>query len=150
MNKKTIIKRVALTAIIMLIGATISVIIYDRATINNEYSIAERNIEIPIFVYHDIVDTETDVSYDYMQTTKETFEKQIVGLKNMGYDFITYEDLHQYKNNQKKLKKHSCIITFDDGCEGVYRNVFPIAQKYNIPITMYVITDNMGDRKSVV
>ena len=144
MNKKTIIKQVALTAIIMLIGATISVIIYDRATINNEYSIAERNIEIPIFVYHDIVDTEADVSYDYMQTTKETFEKQIVGLKNMGYDFITYEDLHQYKNNQKKLKKHSCIITFDDGCEGVYRNVFPIAQKYNIPITMYVITDNMG------
>lgn len=142
-NKKNLIKKFILTFLIMFFGATICVIIYDRATINNEYGINEKNIEIPIFVYHDIVDDESEVQFDYMQTTAETFEEQIIGLKNMGYDFITYDDLQKYANNQKKIKKHSCIITFDDGYEGVYENAYPIAKKYNIPITIFVITDNM-------
>lgn len=143
--KRNILKRVILTAVIMFFGATISVIVYDRATINNEYGITEKNIEIPIFVYHDIVDDESKVEFDYMQTTAQTFEKQLVGLKNMGYDFITYDDLQKYMNNEKKLKKRSCIITFDDGYEGVYKNAYPIAKKYNIPITLFVITDNVGN-----
>ena len=142
-DKKNLIKKFILTFLIMFFGATICVIIYDRSTINNEYGINEKNIEIPIFVYHNIVDNESEVQFDYMQTTAETFEKQIIGLKNMGYDFITYDDLQKYANNQKKLKKHSCIITFDDGYEGVYENAYPIAKKYNIPITIFVITDNM-------
>lgn len=142
-NKKVIIKRVILTAIIMFMGATICLITYDRATINNKYGINEKSLEIPIFVYHDIVKDSSEVQYDYMQTTAETFEKQIIGLKKAGYDFITYEDLELYSENKKKLKKLSCIITFDDGCLGVYENAFPIIKKYSIPITLYVITDNM-------
>lgn len=143
-NKKVIIKRVILTIIIMFFGASVCLITYDRATINNMYSISERNLEIPIFVYHNIVKDKSEIEYDYMQTTAETFEKQIVGLKNAGYDFISYEDLEKYYNNQKKIRKLSCLITFDDGYEGVYENVFPIIKKYSIPITIYVITDNMG------
>ena len=143
-NKKVIIKRVVLTILIMFFGATICLITYDRATINNTYSISEKNIEIPIFVYHNIVKDKSEIEFDYMQTTAETFEKQIVGLKKVGYDFITYEDLEKYYNNEKKLKKLSCLVTFDDGYSGVYENVFPIIKKYSIPITIYVITDNMG------
>ena len=78
-----------------------------------------------------------------MQTTKDTFEKQIKGLKDFGYNFITYDQLQKYKNNEIKLKKKSCIVTFDDGLEGVYKNAYPIAQKYNIPFTMFVIINSM-------
>ncbi|MBQ3409071.1 MAG: polysaccharide deacetylase family protein [Clostridia bacterium] len=144
MGKKTLVKRIVLTVVVLFVGIIISMIIYDRATINKEYGIYEKNIQIPVFVYHDIVNEESEIKFDYMQTTEETFEKQILGLKNMGYDFISYEDLQKYKNNQKKLKKHSCVVTFDDGYEGVYENAYPIAKKYNIPIVMYVITDNIG------
>ena len=41
------------------------------------------------------------------------------------------------------MKKKSCIVTFDDGLEGVYKNAYPIAQKYNIPFTMFVIINSM-------
>ena len=34
-------------------------------------------------------------------------------------------------------------MTFDDGYEGVYENAYPIAKKYNIPFTMFIIIDNM-------
>ena len=75
-----------------------------------------------------------------MQTKESTFEKQINGLKSVGYHFITYEDLVKYKNGQKPLYKKSCIITFDDGCQGVYDNAYPIAQKYDIPFAIFIIS----------
>lgn len=142
-DKKVMIKRFVLTVMIMFFGTIICAIIYDRATVSNEYGINDKNLEIPIFVYHDIVDDESEVQFDYMQTTAETFEKQIIGLKNMGYDFITYDDLQKYANHEKKIKKRSCVVTFDDGYEGVYKNAYPIAKKYDVPITIFVITDNM-------
>ena len=74
--------------------------IYEVTTRNNTYYISEKNLEIPIFVYHNIVDNESQVYYDYMQTTKEVFEKQIKGLKDMGYHFITYNDLKEYKEGK--------------------------------------------------
>lgn len=143
MNDKKNIKKIIL-AIILIVAIFIgSIIIYDRVTINNQYYIGEKNIDIPIFVYHNIVKEDTEVQYDYMQTTKDTFEEQITGLKNVGYHFIDYKDLVEYQKGNKKLYKKSCIVTFDDGYEGVYENAYPIAQKYNIPFTMFIIINNM-------
>lgn len=48
--------------------------IYEIITRDNKYYINEKKLEIPIFVYHNIVDDESQVYYDYMQTTKEIFE----------------------------------------------------------------------------
>lgn len=141
-RSKSLIK--VLTGIlIFLVVLTISIFIYDRVTVNNEYGINEKNLDIPIFVYHNIVADDSEIQYDYMQTSKDTFEKQIKGLKDIGYNFITYEQLQKYKNNEIKLKKKSCIITFDDGYQGVYENAYPIAKKYNIPFTMFLVIDSV-------
>ena len=61
-----------------------------------------------------------------MQTTEKTFEEQIRGLENLGYHFISYQDLIDYNNGQKKLYKKSCVLTFDDGCKDIYTNAYPI------------------------
>ena len=145
-NKNKIIKRILLVLLILFSVVFVSVIgfiIYDRATVNDKYSVTESNIDIPIFVYHNIVDDKSQIEHDYMQTPKDVFENQIKGLQDFGYHFITYQDLQKFKNNEIKLYKKSCILTFDDGCEGVYKNAYPIAKKYNIPFTMFIITDNM-------
>ena len=142
-NKSKNLIKVLVGILISLVILTTSIFIYDRVTVNNEYSIGEKNLDIPVFVYHNIVSDESEISYDYMQTTKDTFEKQIKGLKDVGYDFITYEKLQKYQNNEIKLKKKSCIVTFDDGLRGVYENAYPIAKKYNIPFTMFVVIDSV-------
>ncbi len=144
-NKSKNIIKIFIGVLIFLIVSIISVIVYDRATVNNEYSINQKNLDIPVFVYHNIVSDDSEIQYDYMQTSKDTFEKQVKGLKDIGYDFITYEKLQQYKNNKIKVKKKSCIITFDDGYQGVYENAYPIAKKYNIPFTMFVVTDSVDN-----
>lgn len=144
MKNKITIKKVVLGIIISILVLLIVFICYDRVTINNQYIIGQKDINIPIFVYHNIVNDESEIVYDYMQTSKEVFEKQINGLQTLGYHFISYNDLIEYQAGEKKLYKKSCIITFDDGYEGVYKNAYPIAQKYNIPFTMFIITDNIG------
>lgn len=143
-NKSKKIKIITIIISIILISI-VSMILYDRITINNEYNIEEKNLRIPVFVYHNIVQDESQVEYDYMQTTKETFEKQMKGLKKFGYHFISYEDLKEYNEGNKKLYKKSCLVTFDDGYKGVYENALPVAKEYNIPITIFVITDKMEE-----
>lgn len=148
-EKKKIILKVVLIIFAIICFIALSALIYDRATINNQYSINESNIDIPVFVYHNIVNDKSEIEFDYMQTTKDKFESQIRGLLDFGYHFITYEDLQKFKNNEIKLYKKSCLLTFDDGYEGVYENAYPIAKKYNIPFTIFVITDNMNTQNVI-
>lgn len=119
-------------------------IIYNIATINKEYYKNEKNIKIPIFVYHDLVTEESEIEYDYMQTTVKKYKEQILGLRELGYHFISYNDLIAYDKGEKALPKNSCIITFDDGYDGVYKFAYPISKEYNIPITSFIINNEVG------
>lgn len=130
--------------LIIIIVALCSFAIYEIATVNNTYYIGEKNLQIPIFVYHNIVKDKSEIEFDYMQTTIETFEKQISGLMKLGYKPISYEDLVAYKNGKKAISKWSFLITFDDGYTGVYEYAYEIAKKYNIPMTSFEITDTIG------
>lgn len=143
-NKYSILLKIIISILTIIILLGISIYTYDRLTVNNEYLISEKNLEIPIFLYHHIVKDESEIQYDYMQTTEKTFEEQIRGLENLGYHFISYQDLIDYNNGQKKLYKKSCVLTFDDGCKDIYTNAYPILQKYNIPFTMFVVTNAVG------
>ncbi len=137
-------QKILLSILIAIIILIISFIIYEAITVNKTYYIGEKNLKIPIFVYHDIVDDESQIEYDYMQTTKKTFEKQIVGLSKLGYKPISYQDLVDYKEGKKAIYKRSYLITFDDGYEGIYKNAYRIAKKYNIPMTSFLIDDRVG------
>ena len=92
-QKRNMGKKVFISILVIIIIAISSFIIYERATVNNTYYIGEKNLQIPVFVYHDIVQDESQIQYDYMQTTVDTFEKQITGLMKLGYKPISYQDL---------------------------------------------------------
>lgn len=130
--------------IIILILVSLGIMYAIFVNSNKEYYISEKNINIPIFVYHDIVEEMT--GEDYMQTTKENFEKQILGLRNLGYQIITYDDLIAYSKGEKKINEKSFLITFDDGRVGNYEVLFPIVKKYNIPITISIVDNNVGTK----
>lgn len=139
-NKNKILFSIFICLIIVFL--TIAVPVFSFLNSNNEYYRNEKKILIPIFVYHDIVEEMT--AEEFMQTTKENFEEQITELAKLGYKFITYDDLIQYNNGKQKLNEKSIIITFDDGYVGNYEIMYPIIQKYNIPVTINVIDDRIG------
>lgn len=119
-------------------------IIYYFCTSKKMYYIGEKNLQIPIYTYHQIVETSNEVEVDYMQTTFNNFKKQINGLLKLGYTPITYQDLINYKNGIQSITKRSCIFTFDDGYDSVYKYVYPYIKEKNIPITLFIVNNLVG------
>lgn len=141
-NKRS--KKIFIAIISVIVTVIISICIYEKVTWKKEYYISEKNINIPIFIYHDIVKNESDVEYDYMQTTQKVFEEQISGLLKYGYKIIDYDDLIAYNKGEKKLPKHVCLVDFDDGYIGNYTIAANIIKKYNIPVTIFIVDNLVG------
>ena len=54
-------QKVLLSILIAIIILIISFIVYEAITVNKTYYIGEKNLKIPVFVYHDIVDDESQI-----------------------------------------------------------------------------------------
>ena len=63
--------------------------------------------------------------------TCEEFNIHISNLKKL-YTIISPEKFFLAIENQKKLPKNSCLLTFDDGLADHYNNVYPILKKHKI------------------
>jgi peptidoglycan/xylan/chitin deacetylase (PgdA/CDA1 family) len=95
---------------------------------------------VPILAYNRISDTD-----DNPQTLKVAdFEAQIKYLVDNGYKVIMPDDLLDAWEKDRPLPDKPVIITFDDGHEDIYKNVFPILQKYGIRATVFLVTDHIG------
>lgn len=78
----------------------------------------------------------------YHQIRKEVFSKQINFLKK-HLDIIDIDTLIKNMKNGK-VPKNKIVITFDDGYKSNYKEVFPVAQKEKVPITIFLTTDYIG------
>ena len=95
---------------------------------------------VPILVYHRVSDTDTNPT-----TLKVAdFDAQLKYLLDNGYHVIAPDDLLDAWASGKPLPKNPIILTFDDGHEDIYRNVFPILQKYNMRATVFIVTNHIG------
>ena len=113
---------------------------------------------VPILVYHQV----NDIDKDQMTVTVEDFDAQMKYLIDNGYNIITPEELIDAWDSPANtdnlnldavdasddaaskiinLPPKPIIITFDDGYADIYKNVYPILQKYNIKVTLFAITD---------
>lgn len=95
---------------------------------------------VPILVYHRISDTDTN------STTLKVadFDAQIKYLIDDGYHIISPDDLLDAWATGKTLPSKPIVLTFDDGHIDIYKNVFPILQKYNVRATVFIVTDYIG------
>ncbi len=89
-------------------------------------------MRIPILMYHSIInDHNKSVSIN-------SFEKQMLFMKKMGYQTINFNELNNSNNNKK------FIITFDDGYENVFLNAFPLLKKLGFKATCFIVTNKIG------
>ncbi|MCG2700216.1 polysaccharide deacetylase family protein, partial [Candidatus Parcubacteria bacterium] len=71
-------------------------------------------------------------------------ETQMKYLKNNNYNVIKLSDLIDILKYNNKIPKKIVVLTFDDGYNDNYTNVFPILKKYNFPATIFLITGLIG------
>ncbi len=101
---------------------------------------------LPILYYHFIKAPGADATIKGLYTNAHHFEWQISKLSKKGYHFLTFKDI-EIGNYDEKNK--NIILTFDDGCESLYYNAFPILKKYNAKAVIYVVANSIGDRNVV-
>lgn len=68
---------------------------------------------------------------------EKKFEKQMIFLKENGYQTITFFDLQE---NPKMDLNKKVMLTFDDGYEDNYQLMFPIIKKYDFKAIIYLVT----------
>lgn len=109
------------------------------------YKKSQRNIKIPILIYHNFrtpIPYKEDV-YNLFSSEKK-FDENVKSLLDAGYTFITLEDLYQYNKGQIGLPEKVIIITIDDGQIGCYTDAFPVLKKYQIPATIFIVNKLVG------
>ncbi len=95
------------------------------------------DVNVPVLMYHAVS--------DYMWGIGELFvspsdmEEQLAYLVENGYDPIWFQDLSHVEDYDKPV-----ILTFDDGYDDNYTELFPLLQKYQVKATVFVIGNALG------
>lgn len=88
------------------------------------------------FMYHLILE-EVYGPYDNLFVRPSEFEEHLRALNELGYIYLFAEEW-------QRTEKPSIIITFDDGYEDNYTEMFPILKKYGAKATVFLVTDLIG------
>ncbi|MBQ4630245.1 MAG: polysaccharide deacetylase family protein [Clostridia bacterium] len=87
--------------------------------------------KLAVLMYHGFTDGGKES--EYVIDVRE-FEKDIVWLKENGYEFVSVSDLIGHFETGKKLPEKGVMITFDDGYLNNYLYAFPIIKKYAVKV----------------
>lgn len=93
---------------------------------------------VPVLMYHAVSDDLWGI--EELFVSPSAMEEQIQYLLDNGYDPIFFSDLTHLEDYDRPV-----ILTFDDGYDDNYTNLFPLLQKYQVKATCFVITGMLGD-----
>ncbi len=110
-----------------------------RYVLNKVYS------PIVVLLYHRVIDTDDDIQQ--LCVSKDNFYLQIEYLKKK-FNVLHPDEFCEALYLNKKLKKGSILITFDDGYYDNYENAFPILRSLNASALFFVATSNI-DKPSI-
>ena len=93
-----------------------------------------------VLMYHRVAKPEADLWE--IAVSPENFELQLQVLKKTGNVIPLPEMVENLK--QKKLRKHTLAITFDDGYIDNFTTAKPLLEKYDLPATFFITSSNIG------
>ncbi len=92
--------------------------------------------EIPVLMYHRVVEKEPALAKFNIHITNDNFEKHLLFLQKNGFTPITFGDLLE-----KKIPSKPIILTFDDGYEDNYLHLYPLLRRYGMKAVIYLLGD---------
>jgi len=106
----------------------------------------EKTTKIPIIMYHyvEYVKDAGDLIRKRLDIVPSQFEAQLVELRKAHYETYFVKDVPDILNGTVHYSTQSAILSFDDGYEDFYTDVFPLLKKYHMRATLYVIYDYIG------
>ena len=96
---------------------------------------------VPILLYHHVGIPQSESLY-YISPIE--FERQMVLLREWGYQTISVELLVRAIKEGAELPPKPIILTFDDGGETISTKALPILQKYGFTGSAYIVYNYVG------
>lgn len=101
-----------------------------------------KNYVAPILMYHSVSPTATP--QNRLSVAPQTFQRQMQFIKKFRYNVMPLEKLADLIREKKKIPGRTVAITFDDGYKDNFIYAFPVLKRYNLPATIFIITDEVG------
>lgn len=98
--------------------------------------------QVPVLMYHAVSDQTWGLEGLFLSPSD--MEAQLKYLTENGYDPIFFSDLPHLDQYKKPV-----ILTFDDGYNNNYTDLYPLLQKYNVKATIFVIPASVGGQYSM-
>lgn len=122
-----------------LLKKTIKILICIFATYTGyQYICSKTNKKgLTILTYHSIsnkIEPDETVS-------PEEFERQLQYIIKKNYKVLSLEEAIKYLQTDFEKVAGTIVITFDDGYRDNYYNAYPLLKKYNLPATIFLISD---------
>lgn len=97
------------------------------------------------FVYfgHGVVDNDQTAFFPNLHLKLNEFEVIIDYWLNLGFTFISFDELNEIILNGAKPEKSWIHLTFDDGYKNNMTVIYPYLKKRNIPFTIFVSTKHI-------
>ena len=95
------------------------------------------NVNVPILMYHAVGDETWGFSDLFVRPSE--LENHLQYLAANGYETIFFDDLSHLEDYEKPV-----ILTFDDGYDDNYTELYPLLQKYQAKATIFVIPRDLG------
>lgn len=104
---------------------------------------------LAICMYHYVYDKDNPPKEELNSNFIEVhaLEEELKYLKENNYYFPTWEEVEQYVNGDLLLPEKSVVLTFDDGAYSFLNLGVPLFNKYNIPVTSFLIGNIDGEEK---
>ena len=103
-------------------------------------------VKVPILLYHHIAD-EFDLTNAISIISPRDFNLHMTAIKTQ-YKPISLREYVEFvncKDGSKTLPTNPIIVTFDDGYLSNYEVAYPILKKLEIPATIFIVTDTVGE-----
>lgn len=101
------------------------------------YNETSNNVKLPIIMYHHI--SKSNARLNDFTISPEQFEKDMLYLKEKGYNTISVKQLLDYVYNNKPLPNNPIMITFDDGHESFYEYIYPMLKQYDLKAVLSIV-----------
>lgn len=111
------------------------------------YPFSKKDMPVPILLYHHISDEAFSNGNEISLISQYDFNLHMTAIKT-HFNPISLKDYYEYITNPDQsvtIPDNPIIITFDDGYLSNYELAYPILKQYNIPATIFVVADTVGE-----
>lgn len=108
----------------------------------------KQNLKVPILMYHHITTEKFDKSNSISLISPNDFRRHMTAIK-VHYTPISLREYYNYvqcTDGSVTLPENPIVVTFDDGYSSNYEIAYPILKELNIPATIFIVTDTVGEQ----